>query len=361
MVPLADRIELLTPSWLTGALTDAGVLADGAQVSGLRTELVGTGQMGSSVRLQLTYDGGAGPTTLVAKLPATDPTSRETGLATRAYEKEIRFYQQLASTVQVRAPACHHADIDVETGSFVLVLEDLAPARQGDQLAGCDPDVAEVVVRQAARLHAPRLGDRALAELDWLASSTPERRRDLAAALPVLWAGFCERYDGRLDADTIALGERFVPDVARYYASARGAETIVHGDYRLDNLLFGDPSGDTPVAVVDWQTTSLGVPVADVAYFLGAGLTTDERRAVERDLLDAYLGEMAALGAPLDPDESLLGYRAHGLSGLHMAIVASMIVERTDRGDEMFLAMADRHAVQALDHDALAAVAELTA
>ena len=32
-----------------------------------------------------------------------------------------------------------------------------------------------------------------------------------------------------------------------------------------------------------------------------------------------------------------------------MAVIASMIVEQTERGDAMFIAMASRHAAQALD------------
>jgi hypothetical protein len=35
-----------------------------------------------------------------------------------------------------------------------------------------------------------------------------------------------------------------------------------------------------------------------------------------------------------------------------MAVAASMLVERTNRGDQMFLAMASRHARHALDLDA---------
>ena len=64
--------------------------------------------------------------------------------------------------------------------------------------------------------------------------------------------------------------------------------SITHGDYRLDNLMF--PPAGPGVAAVDWQTTSAGPPLRDLAYFLGNSLTPDLRRAHESDLVDSYLG-----------------------------------------------------------------------
>jgi hypothetical protein len=42
-------------------------------------------------------------------------------------------------------------------------------------------------------------------------------------------------------------------------------------------------------------------------------------------------------------------YRRHAYGGYIMAVGASMLVQRTPRGDEMFLTMARRHAAQILD------------
>ena len=44
-----------------------------------------------------------------------------------------------------------------------------------------------------------------------------------------------------------------------------GQRTLVHGDYRLDNLLFA-PQGTACVAVLDWELSTLGHPLADLAY-----------------------------------------------------------------------------------------------
>src|SRR5207302_8122544 len=132
--------------------------------------------------------------TVIAKQPAADPTSRETGKALRSYEAEVRFYQQVAGTVDIRTPAVYYADIDVDTGSFVLRLEDMAPARQGDQIAGCSVEEAHVALDELVKLHAPRWGDPTLTELDWLTRDPDTGRQFMLGRLPVFWAGFTDRY-----------------------------------------------------------------------------------------------------------------------------------------------------------------------
>ena len=44
--------------------------------------------------------------------------------------------------------------------------------------------------------------------------------------------------------------------------------TIIHGDYRLDNLFFGTDESDYELAVIDWQIASRGGAAYDVAYFI---------------------------------------------------------------------------------------------
>lgn len=307
--------------------------------------------MGDCLRLALTYDRPvAAPATLVAKLPSSNETSRATGMALRTYEVEVRFYQELAHRLPVRSPVCHHAEIDLATGDFVLLLEDLAPARQGDQVTGCSPDQAALVLEEAARLHAPLWGDRDLDALEWPVRWTQESQDAMQAMLTVLWPNFVERYGDQLDADVVDLGHRFIAALPAYYAHRPEPHTVLHNDYRLDNLLFATPEGGPAVAVVDWQTVGIGPAVLDVSYFVGAGLTVEDRRAHEEDLVRGYHQALLASGVEgFDWDRCWADYRAFAFAGFHMAVLASMIVERTDRGDAMFLAMAGRHGRQILD------------
>jgi hypothetical protein len=237
-----------------------------------------------------------------------------------------------------------------DPGEFLLLLEDLAPAEQGDQLAGCSPAHAERAVVEAAGLHAPTFGATELRDAHgWLVRSmVGTGARGMGPIMQSLHPAWCERYDGRIDDDIVALGERIVGKLETYYAD-EGPESVIHGDYRLDNLLFGTPDGGPPIAVVDWQTHLWGDPIADISYFIGAGLVPEDRRVHERELVESYRQAMGAMGVAIGADECWKRYRLHAISGWHMAVFAAMVVVRTDRGDDMFCTMANRHGRQILD------------
>jgi aminoglycoside/choline kinase family phosphotransferase len=349
---IATHPDHLTPAWLTDVLRAAGHL-DGASIVAVEAQPLGTGQMCDSVRVRVTYDAPTdAPAVLVAKLPAGDETSRATAVAMRSYEKEVRFYEQLAAELPIPTPRVFHVALDADDLSrFVLLLEDLAPATQGDQLVGCTPEVAASAVQELVGLHAPRWGDPALAELEWLTGDRETGRMMLTMLLPTLWEGFTERYAADLGADVHEAGAALFAHLANYLTPTGGPETVVHGDYRLDNLLI---RADGRVAgVVDWQTCTVGPALSDVAYFIGAGLTAEDRRAHEDTLVRDYHRGLRAAGVTgYGWDECWTDYRRGTFAGLMMAVAASMLVERTARGDEMFLTMAARHSRHVLDLDA---------
>ena len=349
-IPIADSPEKLTPEWFTSVLRASGHLGTEV-VTGADLAPVGTGQMCDSVRAALRYDGDtASPATVIVKLPAGDETSRNTAKTLRSYENEVRFYQQLAPGLPIRTPSVYHADIDVETASFVLVLEDMAPARQGDQLAGCNLEVARVAVDELVRLHAPRWDDPELASMEWLHRDRVAQNEFLLMLLPGLWDCFRDRYSMHLEPVVSEAGSALFPSLAAYFEVDTQPWTIVHGDYRLDNLLFDSTPGGVPVTVVDWQTCTHGPALPDVAYFIGAGLHPSDRRAGEADLVLGYHAGLVSAGVcNYAWDQCWRDYRRGSWAGLIMAVAASMLVERTDRGDEMFLTMATRHAQHALD------------
>ncbi len=121
----------------------------------------------------------------------------------------------------------------------------------------------------------------------------------------------------------------------------------------MDNLLFDPTPGGVPVTVVDWQTCTHGPALQDVAYFIGAAMPPDLRRDVEAELVRGYHAGLVAAGVPdYGWEQCWADYRRGTWAGLIMAVAASMLVERTDRGDQMFLTMAARHSRHALDLDA---------
>lgn len=154
----------LTPGYLTGAL--ASDLGD-ATVTAVTAEPVGTGQVSDSYRLHLRYDGPVQlPRTLVAKIPAADPASRNAARAFRTYEIEASFYGQLAASLPVSLARCYFAAYEPEPDEYVVLLEDLAPAAPGDQLAGISAAAAAGAVSEMAALHAAGWDSAELAALD---------------------------------------------------------------------------------------------------------------------------------------------------------------------------------------------------
>ena len=314
---------------------------------------IGTGQMSECYRVALSYaDGQHGPAAVVLKVAAADPSSRQTGLVMGLYQREVLFYTELAPGLAGPIAPCYHAAYDPATGAFDLLLGDAAPAVVGDELRGATPQQAMLALAQLGHVHGRVLGDEALAGAEWLNRESPVNQ-DLIAAL---YAGFLERYQDRIDPEHRAVCEAFVAAFDAY--AAQEAEPgllhgLVHGDYRLDNMLFGEEGADRALTVVDWQTVTWGPAFTDVAYFLGCALPVAQRRAHYDELLRAY---HAALGsaAGVTLADVREGVRRQSFFGVLMAIVSPMLVERTDRGDDMFMVMMERHAQHVLDTDALA-------
>jgi hypothetical protein len=351
---LLHKATDVTPEWLTTVLTASGHLVPGRAVTGVTASPIGTGQMADTTRLTLTYnEAGSGPASVVGKFASADDQSRGTGLALRAYEIEVRFYQQVAARVSARVPALYFADVEEETGWFTLILEDIAGGRQGDQIEACTPEVAADVLKEMAGLHAPCWESSELAALEWLNRNSPEADQFLAAMVSSLLPGFLERYDDALNPAHAALCQEFVQHLPEWAALRVGPRTASHGDFRLDNLLFQE--GDRRPVVVDWQTLSWAGASYDVAYFIGGCLTAEDRRRHEKDLLAHYHQALCAGGVE---DYSLnqlqQDVRRDTFGGVLMAVVASMVVQRTERGDLMFLTSTTRHAQHALDSDASA-------
>jgi aminoglycoside phosphotransferase (APT) family kinase protein len=338
----------LTAEFLTGAL--AGHLG-GAAVTAVAAEPVGTGQVSDSYRLRLTYDAPTAlPPTLVAKVPAADPASRNAARTFRTYEIEASFYDQLGHDLPVALATCYFSGYDPEPDEYVVLLEDLAPACPGDQLAGIGRQQAAAAIGELAALHAAGWDSPALAALPWLNRSGPDGEALLAAAVSGMYPDFRDRFAGRLQPATLTLIEDFLPHVGDYLA-ARSNEpsTIVHGDFRADNLLFGPVR---PV-VLDWQTCSFGAGASDLSYFLGSSLPVLERQQHEDELVRRYHAAVTSRGVQLTWNDCWRGYRKYAFSGIVMDIIAAVVVRQTERGDQMFATMADRHARHAIDLEAL--------
>lgn len=193
-------------------------------------------------------------------------------------------------------------------------------------------------VTQAAALHAPSWQNAAILALDWL-QPDPAAAAQVRALYPQAQAIFRERYRDVLEPEFMALCEELA-EITAATERARAATSLVHGDFRLDNLLFDIRGGEEAIAVLDWQTLTIGNGLTDIGYFLGCGIGDALRRAHERELLDLYCAEMTARGVPMTVEEIWDDYVLGALHGVSTAVFSSAFVVRTERGDANFLSMA---------------------
>ncbi|MEN9643984.1 MAG: hypothetical protein RL238_653 [Actinomycetota bacterium] len=342
----------LDAGWMTAVLDAAGV-ARGATVTGLELQsFIGTGQTGRNARFGLTWDQPDGrPVSVVGKFPSGDENARANAFVNGTYLTEVSFYRDLAPSLNIRIPECHLAAYDHDAPDFVMIMEDLAGSRQGDQMAGLTVEEAALAVEQAVGLHAPRWGDPTLADF---AGHRP-KGDDAAAALGMVYGmmvePFLDRLGPGLDADIIDLVRNVAPAVQRWVTACTAPRTVVHLDYRPDNFMFGVTPDAPPLVVVDWQTVTDGYAMWDLAYMIGGSFEPAQRAAVERDLLDDYRSRMAAAGVDISADMLWHDYRIGSLWGVVMTVIATILAAQTERGDQMLTTMAQRHGRHAIDLD----------
>jgi hypothetical protein len=335
--------------WLTERLRTGGY--PDTEVQSFTATRIGTGQIGQCIRYELELSGTdpEAPRRLVGKFPSDDALSRDTGVALRNYYREVQFYRTLAAALPIATPRCYHADIAGEGPEFVLLLEDLYPAVQGDQLAGCSPTVARSAVLELVGLQAPTWCDARLKQHDWLHQEAP--RNGLQELYGQMLPGFVDRYGPALSADEVEILSRVASAPAcPLFAPLATPFCLEHVDYRLDNMLIDERTEPPRLTVVDWQSVKVGQPLNDVAYCLGGGLVPDQRRPVEQDIVRDYHRALVESGvAGFDWQSCWDAYRRSTFAGFGVTVIASMIVQQTPRGDEMFLTMARRHTRHALD------------
>lgn len=342
------------PDVMSGAPVDEALvgLARRAGLGGAIASVttVGNGQVARCRRVAM--DDGA--TSVIVKSPSQDETSRATARAQHLYRRETSFYRELQPRVTIRTPAPLLVEYDEAEDDFALVLEDLTPSAPVDQFDGLTRDQAALALSELAGLHAPTLARDDLFDAPWLRGVSTDLAPLYEAVVPGLFDGFLDRYADVLAPATRETVARLRDQLFSLWGRRVEYEVVTHGDYRCENFVFDGRGGEVPLAVVDWQTVGVGSPFLDVAYLLVTSLTTEARRADEKELLAHYLAEMAARGATLSADVAHREVARYTLQPIGMLVSASMIVERTARGDAMFLTMIDRAVDAAADWGAFA-------
>ncbi len=172
--------------------------------------------------------------------------------------------------MRIPVPQSFHCDISADGADVVLLLADMAPAVQGDQIAGCTEQEAKLAVEALAGLHGPSWCDPEWMDLAAIAMPKPgddDAAKGLGDISKMAADIVIDRLGQQISAEDQETLVAAMSSVTPWLKAEPKRFALMHGDYRLDNMLF-DPDR-TRITVVDWQTVGIGLPGRDLAYFTG--------------------------------------------------------------------------------------------
>ena len=300
--PIPKNASALTADWMGLALAAGG--ARGLPViRDMEVEDIGTGAgaLSEIMRCALRYgdDAAGAPESVVVKLSSSDKKSLRIARMLGMYRREYSCFRQLAAHLPIGLPALHYGDWEDAGHRFVLVLEDLRGMEVMDQISGAGAAPARRAIRGVAALHGQfwnRL-DRPPAA-SFLASVRPPKRW-VTQLFYLICLAPCLRRFGSFFSDRMRrLAEAYGPRVAVHLDELdAGAQTLTHGDFRLENMFFGTGGSDA-FTVIDWQATGMiGNGLYDVAYFMVTSVPSEIRSEIERDALREYHEIVCRMGA----------------------------------------------------------------
>ena len=355
MIP--ENIQAVTPEWMSEVL--------GVQVGISSVEQIGQGVgiMGDIFRAHLTSEVNA-PASVVVKLPSSFEENRSQGVALGMFEAEVKFYNELADQVTVGLPEVYHADIQSGSADFVIVMEDLSDLTLVQQAVGMSATQAHNAVRVLANVHAVWWNKAKAQELEWIPTMIGPRIEMVDQLLLQILPVFLEGFGHALSDDARQVYERFAGNYLNInkVIAARSPWTLVHQDFRVENLMFGSDES-ARVVVLDWQGIGRGPGAYDLAYILSGSMQPEVRREHEEALLTTYLEQLQSLGVADYAFDQLQEDYAHAqlMGGLATAMVTGGGMDLSnERGKELITTMAVRHATAALDHDGLRRLAEIS-
>lgn len=355
----------LTAAWFTEALSGAG------RVQSVRTEEIGAdiGFIGKVYRCHLDWDGdssGEQPSSVIVKIPTDNDVNFATGEAAQLYEREITAYRHFRDDLGVTVPEHLYSEMDPDPAPwaerpllflvdklplggvnrtldfllklgmrdkrrYILVISDIDDARPPSQADGGSLDDAHAALKVLAAWHAKNWMCTDLVAKHHRLWSISRAHRVFQARYVQNRPGFVEKTAGIVKPEMMArldeIQERLPAIVAELSAAPW---TLLHGDYRLDNVLFRD-NGE--LVVLDLQLLAHGRPAVDVAYFITTALEA-KHSTEEQALLRTYHDALVAEGVTdLDFDTLVAECELAKELFAHRFISASDILDTEVAGD----------------------------
>jgi hypothetical protein len=322
----------ITPEYLNGLLAEVcpGAIVDQVEIVDAKTygeQMVSTaGRVVIAVRYapQSRQDL---PTRLVVKL-----TRAVDKIMAPFYANEVAFYRRIRPELEIEAPQCFGGDFDPQTTYFGLILEDLT-AREAsfpNTTVRTTADDAKALLDTLAKVHARYWQSPHFAtDLSWVETHVSGGVADMmngVAPLHIAHEVETENFKRELvqrlrtNAADLLAG---VQAVQRH--QSRLPQTLLHGDTHLGNT-YQLPGGKA--GLLDWQLMVRGHHMHDVNYYITTGLSIEDRRKHERDLLAYYLDRLGSEGCATVPsfEDSWREYRRTLVWGVYIGWLTTPVV-----------------------------------
>lgn len=255
------------------------VLGEAVEVCHAEPVGAGVGLLANATRLKL-RDGRQ----LFVKEPSNDARTRSIAQQFGYYAREAGAYRDLLPGAGLATAHCH-AIVDTDEGP-VLVLEQLVDHVAADQLLGATHAQAFAAADFLGDLHARFWNAPALAACSWLPGPGDAVVTMYEQLFAMMWDEFCAMVAGAIPAAHLRAAERSIGRFANVCAEfACAPRTLLHGDFRLDNLMF-DAEGT--VAAIDWQLAAWGRGAYDLAFFASGSIDDAALVAIEPAMIARY-------------------------------------------------------------------------
>ncbi len=286
MIP--ETAEDVTRQWIEESIGDGSAL----KAFDIQMLSEGRGFAGMTYKLGLNWEGSNAPSSVVMKLHSTDPAKAR--MIMHGYKGEKKFYEDFADHTPLHTPALHFAEVDEELARYVLILEDLDYIEFGDQIAGGSDEQVIEAVKGLARHHAAFWEDKRIGAIP-----VPDEPVEPKVLHPLLLE-LIEDVRGTfgrglplvLSCASLIIESIGAPDFEPPKTRIIRQYTLVHTDYRLDNMGF---DADGRLTVIDWGCTP-GACHNDLAYFLSCSMTADQITRLWDDLVTTYYDELTGAG-----------------------------------------------------------------
>jgi hypothetical protein len=301
------------------------------------------GVMGRLFRVTVGYGGQRAnaqpqpPKTLVAKLPSDSPPNVDLCAVYGFYHREINFYRYAPRWAELPIPKFYYGRVDGDGRRFVLLIEDLADFAPGNQLSGTDHREFTGAIDLAARMHAQFMGRLDGTDANWLVDGKDNSKPTCtyyAASLPRVH----DEFGKQLSPSDRSVIDGLCEYIPRFWTEMTTPPvSLIHGDFRLENVLFGKNQAERTPRVVDFQFCGRARPAYDLGYFMSQSAQTEVRRSQERGLLERYhRAFQAAGGTGYDFETFLLDYRKAILYCLVYPVVTCGVLDMSSEPIRLF-------------------------